>query len=53
VLACDKKIFDKKEIEEKYCELSGVNKRALPIKKIYQIMQKYKAKAIIVRMKNG
>ena len=53
MLAQDKKIFSRKEINEKYSELWEGKKKSLSIDQLKDYGEKYKMKNIIVRDRKG
>lgn len=53
MIACDKNIFDKKEIVEKYSELCGGSRKNLSTDKLLKMMEKYKLWNVIIRGRYG
>jgi hypothetical protein len=52
IKSCDKRIFEKKEIDGKYHELLGDPRRNLTIKKIKEMVEKFNLPALIIKTRN-
>ncbi len=52
IKSCDKRIFDKKEIDMHYQELVGDSKKSLSLKRIKEIVEKFNFPALILRTRN-
>lgn len=53
MMAEDKKVFEKKEIVEKYNELWESEKKTLPMDKLMKMLEKYKMWNVIIRDRKG
>ena len=52
IQSCDKRIFEKKEIDQKYQELLDDPKKVMTLKKIKELVEKFKLTSMIVRTRN-
>jgi hypothetical protein len=52
IKSCDKRIFEKKEIDAKYHELVGDQKKTITLKKIKELVEKFNLPALIVKTRN-
>lgn len=52
IQSCDKRIFEKKEIDLKYQELVGEERKSLSLKRIKEIVEKFNLPALIVKTRN-
>lgn len=52
IQSCDKRIFEKKEIDQKYQELIDDPKKVMTLKKIKELVERFKLTSMIVRTRN-
>lgn len=53
MIGCDKNLFEKREVMDRYSQLCGGGRKQLSTCKLMQIMQKYKLWNVTVRGRHG
>lgn len=53
IASCEKRIFEKKQIDAKYRELIGDSRRTLSLTKLGEAVERSEIPALIVKTRNG